>query len=317
MSIVTNDEGGFVIFSGTKQWYSSKETAIKNPKVANVGKVRASAKAKRIVEFPIFDTMMEMESDPYWKSLFDEAATGKFPRNFKFQNGVLNYKIRSKTLEQAVDSNDPKNSIDLLKKFFLDTACIQSPEDLRRKKLEEEKKISEMIQNEVISWSQIRSEKQRMIMISLYGETIGKKYGLNIEERKGLVQNIRIGMLAGYFNSDSMIIVGNRITEIKGLCFNDSTKEFEINKDICKIPKNKTKLIFDDQNTGENSSLGYFASRENSKSGCKELCSLESENYDDEESLETLESCKEHSSLHSSASLKKRWSKFLSEITKK
>lgn len=301
-SMVSNDEGGFVIFSGTKLWYSSKETSIKNVKAATTGKVRASAKSKRVVEFPIFDKMMEIEIDPYWKSLFDEAATGKFPRNFKFQNGVLNYKIRSKTIEQPIDMEDPKSSAELLKKFFLDTACIQSPEDLRRKKLEEEKKISEMIQNEVVSWSQIRSEKQRMIMLSLYVETIGKRYGLSIEERKGLVQNIRIGMLAGYFNTDTIDIVGNRIILIKGLDFNEESKEFEINKDICKIPKSNKKFATS-MNCEDRSSLDY---EDNSFSAT----------FDEESGESTFES-KESGSLHSSQSLKKRWNKFLSEISKK
>ncbi len=294
-SCVTNDEGGFVIFSGTKLWYSSKETTVKNPKAAITGKVRASAKAKRVVEFPIFDQMMAIEIDPYWKSLFDEAATGKFPRNFKFQNGVLNYKIRSKTIEQPINIEDPITSAEILKKFFLDTACIQSPEDLRRKKLEEEKKISEMIQNEVISWNQIRSEKQRMIMLSLYVETIGKKYGLSVEERKGLVQNIRIGMLAGYFNSDTIEIVGNRIVIIKGLDYNEDTKEFEINKEVCKIPKiNRKHISSNSEDITEETSLTY-----------------------DEENSESFETERDSGSLHSSRSLKKRWTKFLSEITKK
>jgi hypothetical protein len=301
---VANDEGGFVIFSGTKLWYSSKETNIKAQKSSNVGKVRASAKAKRVVEFPIFDQMMEIEEDPYWKSLLDEAATGKFPRNFKFQNNVLNYKMRSKTFEQAIDPLNIKDSIDLLKKFFLDTACIQSPEDLRRKKLEEEKKISEMIQNEVVFWNQIRSEKQRMIMISLYGEILGNKYGLSVEERKGLVQNIRIGMLAGYFNSENIHISGNRIIEIKGLKYNNSTKDFEIDKDMCKLPKTKHKPVFEDYSSKScsdlnDSSLGY------------------DENGSDDESPGSIIESKDSSSLQSTQSLKKRWSKFLSEITKK
>ncbi len=301
---VANDEGGFVIFSGTKLWYSSKETNVKVQKPSNTGKVRASAKAKRVVEFPIFDQMMEVEEDPYWKSLFDEAATGKFPRNFKFQNNVMNYKMRSKTFEQAVNPENIKESIELLKKFFLDTACIQSPEDLRRKKLEEDKKISEMIQNEVIFWNQIRSEKQRMIMISLYGEILGNKYGLNVDERKGLVQNIRIGMLAGYFNSDNIHISGNRITEITGLKYNTATKDFEIDKELCKLPKTKHKPIFEDYTQSKSEAFNDSSQ------------TYDDENMSDEDFSESLIQSKDSSSLRSTQSLKKRWSKFLSEITK-
>jgi len=285
------DEGGFVILAQNRVVYSTREVPVKSQKSISVGKVRASAKNKREVIFPIFDKMMQIEEDPYWKFLFDEAATGKFPRNFKFQNGVLNYKIRSKTEEQALNLEDVTESILVAKRFFLDKAGLQSAEDRHQKKLEEEKRISEMIMNEVISWSQIRSEKQRMIMISLYVETIGKEHGLTVEERKGLVQNIRIGMLGGYFNSDNIKIIGNRITEIEGLEFIEETKEFRINKEICKpskIPKKPTVDYTDNTLT-----------------------------LDEEESPDSYLSDEESGSLHSSQSLKKRWKRFLSDISKK
>lgn len=290
---VTNDEGGLVIFCGDRTWYNSRETPMKNQKVSAVGKVRASAKSKRVVESILFEKMMEAEEDPYWKSLFDEAATGKFPRNFKFQNGILNYKIRSKTDEQPLPEDNIEECISLVKKFFLDKAGLLSPEDRRRKKIEEEKRISEMIMNEVVSWSQIRSEKQRMIMLSLYVETIGVKHGLNVEERRGLVQNIRIGILAGYFGADNIKILGNRITNIEGLEFNESTGEFEINKEICKITrsyKSKTEDYTEDMT----------------------LESMESSGGYEEDSLD-----RELNSLQSSKSSKKKWNKFLSEISKK
>lgn len=299
-----NDEGGFVIFSGTKLWYSSKEAPVKSQK-NGLGKVRASAKAKRIVEFEEFDKLMSIETDPYWKSLFDEAAVGKFPRNFKFQNNVLNYKIRSKTFEQNIPK-DPEEALLVVKKFFLETAGILSPDDLKRKKLEEEKRISEMIMNEVISWNQIRSDKQRMIMISLYVENLGKQYGLTVEERKGLVQNIRIGVLAGYLNSENIEIVGNCIENIYGLEYNKELKEFEIIKEKCPLPKITRKSNQEDFTTLRSS---------------KEASGLSSEFSDDEDG--TNEDFIEHSfeskstSLHSSNSMKKRWGKFLSEIGKK
>jgi hypothetical protein len=296
-----SEDGGFVIFSGTKLWYSSKEAPVKSQKNA-LGKVRASAKSKRIVEFEEFDKLMQIEIDPYWKSLFDEAAIGKFPRNFKFQNGVLNYKIRSKNIEQSIPK-DTEQALLIVKKFFLDTAGILSPDDLKRKKIEEEKRISEMIMNEVVSWNQIRSEKQRMIMISLYVENLGKQYDLNIEERKGLVQNIRIGVLAGYFNSENIEVIGNCIENIRGLEYNKDLKEFEIRKELCPCPKISRKSVNNDST---------FISK----------TELSSEMYysDESEDEEYLSSSKENnskSSGSSSSSMKKRWNKFLSEIGKK
>ena len=297
----TAEDGGFVIFSGTKLWYSSKEAPVKSQKNA-LGKIRASAKTKRIVEFEEFDKLMGIETDPYWKSLFDEAAIGKFPRNFKFQNGVLNYKIRSKNIEQNIPK-DTEQALIIVKKFFLDTAGILSPDDLKRKKIEEEKRISEMIMNEVVSWNQIRSEKQRMIMISLYVENLGKRYDLNIEERKGLVQNIRIGVLGGYFNSENIEVIGNCIENIRGLEYNEELKEFEIRKELCPCPKISRKSVNNDStfiSKTEISSDLYY-----------------SDESEDEERYSSSKENNSKSSGSSSSSMKKKWNKFLSEIGKK
>jgi hypothetical protein len=107
-----NEDGGIVILAGAKVLYSSRDNGVTKSTKSNTSantKVRASAKSKRVVEFPIFDKMMECEVDSFWKSLFDEAATAKFPRNFKYQNGVINYKIRSKTVEQEIREENIEN----------------------------------------------------------------------------------------------------------------------------------------------------------------------------------------------------------------
>jgi hypothetical protein len=291
MSFIFNEDGGIVILAGAKILYSSKENTIKTAKPNNVVKIRASAKAKRVVEYPIFDKMMEYETDMFWKSLFDEAATGKFPRNFKYQNSTLNYKIRSKNVEYVIEESKPEEAMQITKRFLLEHAGIQSPEDRRRKKIEEEKRISEMLMNESIHWSQIRSERQRMIMISLFVESLGRKYNLIMEERKGLVQNIRIGILSGYLNSENIEIIGNSIVDIRGLEYNEIKKEFEINKDQCKLSKINRKHNIDTADP----TLTY----EQDESPCGDV------NMDQD------------GSSHSSQSLKKRFTKFLSDISKK
>lgn len=344
--LTDRDDGVFVIFRGDKISYSSElrsQTGMgvfgknkmggtertgfdsntnKSLSKASTLKMRASAKTKRVIEYPIFDTMMNQEQDPYWKSLFDDAAVGKFPRNFKFQNGSLYYKIRSKTLEHPIESdsstNDLLEMIQAVKQFFLVTAGILSPEDLRRKKLEEEKRILELMNNEVVSWKQIRSEKQRMIMLSLYVEKIGKKYGLSVEERKGLVQNIRIGMLAGYFHNDNISIIGNRIEEIEGLCFNEDTKEFYIDKESNKPVLPKGSRDFDSKafwshSSNDPSETLQSEDSEDSDSEEKTARTKHSNTYD----FTTFSSRDVDDSKSSSQYEKKKWNRFLSEISKK
>lgn len=238
-----DQDNGFVIFSGNKLWYTSKEgienTICKQKNTKTISKVRNAAKNKRVVEHPIFDEIMNNEVDPFWISFFNEFAIGKLPRNFKYQNGVLIHRVKSKNIELAVPS-DPEEAVIIIKKFVFETGGIISPTDLNEKKMNEEKRISEMLDNETISWNSIRGEKQQSILISLYVENIGKYYKLTISERKSLIQLIKIGVLAGYFTSDNIKLIGNQIVEIGGLEYNEVDRVFSINKEsckVCKIPK--------------------------------------------------------------------------------
>lgn len=242
--VTSDDNGGFVIFSGNKPWYSSKDNieSLSKAKVSKITtKVRASAKNKRIIEFPFFDELFQLETDPFWKDIFDNAAQGKFHRNFQYQNGVMTYKNRSRNIEQQIPKS-PEEAIIVLKKFFLNNAGMESPEDLKRKKEEENKTFIEREEEEFL-WTQIRSEKQKMIMISLYVEELGDKYSLSIEDRKGLLQNIKIGILAGYLNSDNIFLSGNSIQKIEGLIYDRDSRKIIIDKKVCSLTKIKTKYV--------------------------------------------------------------------------
>lgn len=226
-----DDDGGFVIFSGRKLWYTSKEglenTLCKPKTTRNMVKVRNSAKNKRIVENEIFDKVMKNETDPFWITFFDDAAIGKFPRNCKYTNGCLIYRAKNKNIEISV-SEDPETASSDVKKFLLENAGIQSPDDIERKKKIEEDRINELLKNEITDWNHIRGEKQQTTMISMYVVKIGNKYNLDLLERKGLMQKIKLGILAGYFNNQNIELENNQIKHIDGLEFDETTKQFNI-----------------------------------------------------------------------------------------
>ncbi len=245
---LNDEDGGFVIFSGKKLWYASKEgleNSICKPKTnRSVNKVRNSAKNRRIVEYPIFDEIMSKETDIFWISFFDDAATGKFPRNFKYDNGCLVYRVKSKNIEIKIP-DDPDVAVIEIKRFLLDQAGIQSPDDIIYKKKIEEQRISQLLQNEITDWSHIRGEKQQTTMISIFVEKLGSYYRLNLEERKGLMQKIKLGIFAGYLNNENIQIGGNQIININGLEFDEDTKEFLVQRNDLYMNKINKKLIAD------------------------------------------------------------------------
>lgn len=243
---MNDDDGGFVIFSGNKLWYSSKEgmenTLYKNKSVKVTNKVRNSAKNKRVVEYPFFDQLMRMEMDPYWVSFFDEAATGKLPRNFRYYNNIINYRAKTKNIEICLPE-DIEEASKVVKLFVLENAGIISPTDLQNKQLEEERYISEMGETEITSWNQVRSDKQQNIIISIFVDSIGEYYNLNMDERRILIQNIKIGILAGYVNSENIEFDSNQIIRINGLEYDPDTREFSFNMNICKFNKVRKNVV--------------------------------------------------------------------------
>jgi hypothetical protein len=277
-----DDDCGFVIFSGNKLWYSSKEnveSAAKQKPIKNTSKVRNSAKNKRVVHHQIFEEIMKLETDPYWISFFDDAATNNLPRNFRFINNCLTYHVRSKNIDLMVPE-DPMVATSVIKRFLMENAGIISQKDLKEKRIEEEKFVTSIVDIETLSWSQIRSEKQQDIIVSLFVEKIGEYYKLGMNERKALMQNIKIGILAGYFNNDNIKLSGNQISHIHGLEYDEDSRKFCINYDVCK-PK-ASKRIYQDDNTVETSG-----------------------NLDDE------------ININSKKSLLKQWNRYLSDMYKK
>lgn len=260
-------DGGFVIFSGNKLWYSSKEgieSNVTKTKVnRTINKVRNSAKVKRVIEFQLFEDIKNTEKDPYWYSFFEDAAIGKLPRNVKFISNILSFRNKNK-LQEVIIPDDIEEAKVAIKLFLFDYANIISPDDLRERKEIEEHRLSQINCSEINSWNQIKNEKQQSILISIFSEKIGLYYKLNLEERKTLIQRIKIGILSGYLNSGNIDVVDSQIIQIHGLEFNPQNREFVINTDICKVVK-PVKKIYNDTNNETFDNTKSFSSKENEK----------------------------------------------------
>ena len=105
------------------------------------------------------------------------------------------------------------------------------------------------------------------------------------------VSNFYFNLAKDPANSENIEILGTCIENIHGLEYNKEKGEFEINKNLCPVPKITRKNNQEDITTYQTD----------------DLCS------DDE----VDESPNSSTSMNSSQSMKKRWNKFLSEISRK
>lgn len=253
---MTEEDCGFVIFSGNKLWYSSKKNneVDNTPKIKTVrgiNKIRNSAKNKRVVEYEIFDEIMKLQTDTYWISFFDECATGKLPRGFKYVNKILYYRVKAKTMETLVPDIAEEAEI-IVKNFIYEHAGIISPIDLKFKRETEEAKMFNVCNNDNIQWCNVKNEKDQSIILSAFVENVGEYYNLNFEESKSLYQIIKLGLISGFLLPENIVMENGSITEIVGLEYIDSEKRFIINEDLHRNAKSIKKLATEDNVVAKN-----------------------------------------------------------------
>ena len=240
MTQASSNDGGFVIFSGRQTWYSSStdnlpqsKTKTKAPRAGN--KNRASAKTVPPAIYPIFESCAALTTDPYWKCMMQEAAIGTFPRSFRYQNGSLTYRMKSKTRECPIPTDDPEQALATVRQFMMTVAGISSPTDIEIHKIEIDKRLTDYMAQEYNSWSEIQTTQHRTILIGLFVERIGNEFNLDLHQREALDNSIKLGILAGHLNSDNIHVRGNSIASIDGLIRDSETGQFRIEPPTRKI----------------------------------------------------------------------------------
>jgi hypothetical protein len=244
MTQASNNDGGFVIFSGRQTWYSNSTETQPQPKAKAkaqrvTNKNRASAKSQYPVIYPIFEECMECTEDPYWKSMMQKASTGVWPRSFRYQNGLLTYRARSKTTECQIPTEDPIQTLNTVRQFMMTAAGISSPMDIEMHKIQIQDRLADYTAKEITSWSLIRTTQHRTILIGLFVEKIGNEWNLDLHQRQALDNYIKMGVLAGYLNNENIHMTGNTISSIDALIRDPTTGQFRIDVANCKIKQQK------------------------------------------------------------------------------
>jgi len=187
-------------------------------------------KKLRPIVNPIFEKCVSLTEDRFWQAIFMDCARGKFPRGFNFKNNLLTHKKASRltTLEL---SNSATEVFSGTMNFFQSTAGIMSVKDRQKlQKMEEEKLLEEMEKDTDITWSQIRKENLKEVLITEFITDVSKRMNFNEEEKNELTTTVKKGIILKCFNSNNIIMEEGKIVEIDGLVYNEETNEYEIDE---------------------------------------------------------------------------------------
>jgi hypothetical protein len=205
----------------TRPWLATPITT------AGSGKARRS-KNQPIILHPIFEQCTRHITDPFWISIFNQAAIGKFPRGFLFKDNSLTYK-RGTKISRIDLSTDPVTAATELMTFFGRMAGIMSTADQDRSRQELEDRLTESVSLHTCTWADIKKKKVREMLIGTFVEDLVKQYELVDRERIQLRSMINLGFILGHFSSTNVQFSQGRIHGIAGLDFDATTRKFSIN----------------------------------------------------------------------------------------
>lgn len=215
----------------TRPWLSAIKT---NKKTKENG-------TKGSVIYPIFELCAEKTKDPFWISIFNQAANGKFPRGFMFKDNALTYKKGTK-IQRLDIAADPEIAMRDIMEFLTKTAGIMSEIDQDKAKEEMEARIAENgLSLYRCQWSEIK-KKIKNLLIDTYIQDLVLRYELNDKERIQLKSTINLGFVLGYFQNNDIDFQNGRIQSINNLEYNEESRKFNINKNcVPRLSKTKSK----------------------------------------------------------------------------
>lgn len=213
---------GFVILSGAKPWFQCGDVANLAPAASKVvkkapAKSRAAAKGLPETLYPVLLQVVDIVDDPFWKSIFRDAAIGKFSRGFQFKNGILSYKIQNKLSSCVVDMTTPQTAMSTVRSFMSTSATVLSVLDVENRRLERQAKMIKITEVEINSWSQVKTAPHRSVLITRFLCKVTDSLSLTALQAESLERIIRLGMVVGYFGVNTIHVSKGFITHIDGL----------------------------------------------------------------------------------------------------
>lgn len=212
------EEDSLIIFSSDrKPWFNNRDVVSKEKKK----ETKVKSKSEPNILYPLFKQLSNEINDGEWKRIFLNCSYGKFPRNFKYENGYLIYKFKTKIKKEYIISQDVQEIIKSIKNFIRANANIMSDMD----KIEQinllNEKLSCSYENEINNWSKIRSTKDKMIKISIYVDNYSKINGLTLNQSIQMEKEINKGLFLKCIKPEDIILENGVIKYIKNIYMKD------------------------------------------------------------------------------------------------
>jgi hypothetical protein len=245
----------FLILSEGRPWFSAGDVTQLQPQTRAKAK-RAPKTAPQVV-YPTFEECSRLTSDPFWSDIFAKAARNQFPTQFQFRNNNLTFKARNKIQTQAITPDDPAKTLSDCMMFMKATAGLHSARDTQIRDAEESDKVARREVAHNITWSSLRSAKQRIGYILDFIRHFSAANKLSSAKASQLENIIRMGLLSGMLTEANIIMVDNKIATVTGIDYNPETGQYVLSNKDYKPPRRSKK---DEDPEEDIDDVGFFKS---------------------------------------------------------
>lgn len=253
----SNSEGIVVYCKKGNVIFSSSGDLIETP--PNVRKHKTN-------KFTIHQEFIDMKQycigDDFWDSMLSKFSKNIFPKNFKYLNNILYFKISAKKhrCDLYIDKEEIETSFKNLKDF-LKTKGFLSPLE----KEENNKLLEAMAEDEeekdLNNWKNINNKEYYLTEFMI---ELKDKYNLNKKEYGNLESTVKIGICSDFFNSDNIILENSKIIDIEILIWDKEERKFSIDTENIKFKKknekknqNKLYTSYTIETSGDNVTVFY------------------------------------------------------------
>jgi len=200
-----------------------------------------------IALYPIFERCAKMTLDEYWKDIFCGASQNKFPKGVRYDSKSNTLFIRTqlqsgKIITDSVElGTSPESMFKIIQEVFRERLGIFSPLDIQVKRSE----ITEMRESCILSldcgWKDIKPRSLKELIITRYIINLKEKYNLNDRDAKKAYITLQLGFQLKQLCSDDVIYEKMSIKNIEGFVYDETTKEFKIDRPIPQSTKKEKK----------------------------------------------------------------------------
>jgi hypothetical protein len=256
-----------------------------------------NSKAKRTrvdkkIQHEIFEECSKITQDPYWTGKLKDCARNKFPRGFSYKNGMLIHRRGNKVTRKLIP-NIPAEALSICLSFFKSEGGIMSANDRKTIQKEEENRLLSSINDNELTWKDIKTPKIKELLISEYISELADRMGFDKQEKMELSTTIKSGFMLKYFNSKNVNMKDGKISDIDGLVYDKNKNYFYIDTKLTnKRPGRKVKGLGIEK-TYKKPKVSFMSNWE------KYLQNIEKRNINRGSNFQVIESSKSNSISHS------------------